>query len=90
MQPIPKHILYVIKNSKTGKIYSFFLKNWASLFISNLLFFSLNSIKVKLYFNVPEMSQFNPKTSIRKYPIFCSWYNFFSANVSDSLNVFHC
>ena len=29
------------------------------------------------------MFSFNPKTSIQKYLIFYSWYNFFSANVSD-------
>ena len=43
------------------------------------LFFLQINIKKKLYSNVPEMSNFNPKTSIQKYPIFCSWYN-----------VFHC
>ena len=29
------------------------------------------------------MFRLNSKTSIQKYPIFCSWYNVFSANVSD-------
>ena len=29
------------------------------------------------------MFDFNLKTSILKYSIFGSWYNFFSANVSD-------
>ena len=29
------------------------------------------------------MPNSNPKTDIQKYPIFCSWYNFFIANVSD-------
>ena len=34
------------------------------------------------------MLNFNPKTSIWKYPIFCSWYNFFNANVSDFYTYF--
>ena len=34
------------------------------------------------------MFSFNPKTSIRKYPTFCSRYNFFSANVSDLYTYF--
>lgn len=83
MLPIPKFILFLTKNSKTGKIYCFFLKNCASLFIPNLLFFPLNNPKKKLYANVPEMCKFNPKMSNQKYPIFCSWYNFFCVNVSD-------
>ena len=29
------------------------------------------------------MTDFNSKMSILKYPIFCRYYNFFSANVSD-------
>jgi hypothetical protein len=72
-----------MKNSKIGKVYCFFLKNWVSLFIPALLFTSPNNTNKKLYINVLEMFSFNPKTSIQKYPIFCSWYNFFSANVSD-------
>ena len=44
---------------------------------------SLNNSKKKLYANVSEMFSIDPKTSIRKYLIFCSFYNFFSANVSD-------
>jgi hypothetical protein len=28
------------------------------------------------------MLNFNPKTGIQKYPIFCGWYNFFDAKVS--------
>ena len=34
------------------------------------------------------MFNFNPKISIRKYPIFCSWHNFFSVNVSDFYTYF--
>ena len=33
------------------------------------------------------MFKFNPKMSIQKYPTFCSWYNFFSANVSDFIRI---
>ena len=32
------------------------------------------------------MLNFDSKTSVQKYHIFCSWYNFFSTNVSD----FYC
>ena len=82
--PVPENIFYFMKDSKRRKISYFFLENWVSLFISiQLFFFSLNKTKKKLYANVPEIFNFNPKTSIRKYPIFWSWYNFFSANVSD-------
>ena len=35
------------------------------------------------------MFNFNPKLSIQKYPIFCRWYNVFSANVSDFFHVFY-
>ena len=69
---------------KYVKYTTFFPKNWTSFFISALLFFfSLNNTKKKSYFNVSEMLNFNPKTSNQKYPIFCSWYNVFIANVSD-------
>ena len=80
---IPKFILHPTKNSKTGKIHCFFLKNWVSIFIPVQLLLSLNNIKKKVHNNMPEMFNFNLKTSIRKYPIFCSCYNFFCANVSD-------
>ena len=95
MLPVRKFISYLMKYSKPRKIHYFFLENWASLFISTLLFFSLNNIKEKVYANVPEMLNFNPKTSIQKYPIFYSWYNFFNANVSDfyryfTVSLFHC
>jgi hypothetical protein len=66
----------------------FFLKNWVSFFISVPLFFSLNNTKKTLYANVPEMLKFDIRMSIRKYPISCSWYNFFSANVSDFYTYF--
>ena len=79
MLPIPKFILYLMRNSKTGKIQYVFFKNGAPLFIPNLLFLPLNNLKTTLYANVPEMCNSNSKTSIQKYPIFCSWYN-----------VFHC
>ena len=71
------------KDSKTCKIFCFFLESWAYIFIPAQLFFSLNNTKKKLYINVPEMINFNPKISIWRYSIFCSWYNFFTANVSD-------
>ena len=80
---VSKFILFLIKNSKTGKIYYFFLKKWVSFFNTALLFFSLDNSEIVLYANVPKMFKFNPKISIQKYPIFCSWYNFFSANISD-------
>ena len=70
MLPIPKFILYHTKDSKTGKIHCFLFENWVSLFIPAQLFFSLNNVKKKLYANVPEMFDFNPKISIWKYPIF--------------------
>jgi hypothetical protein len=47
--------------------------------LSSLICFFIpqNNTKKKLYTNIPEMFNSNPKTSIRKYPIFCCWYNFF-------------
>ena len=51
-------------------------------------FFSLNNAKKKMYANVLEMFSFDSKTSIRRYPIFFSWYNFFSVNVSDFYRYF--
>jgi hypothetical protein len=76
--------LYIIKYSKIGKVHCFLLKNWILLFIPNLLFFFflLNNTKKKSYANVLKMFNFNLKTSIRKYRVFCSCYNFYSANVS--------
>ena len=74
MLPIPKFILYPTKDSKIHEIHGFFLENWVRLFIPAQLFFSLNNTKKKLHANVPEMFNFNPKISIRKHPIFCSWY----------------
>ena len=47
-----------------------------SHFSSLTYFFSPQvNTKKRLYANVPEMPKFNPKISIQKYPIFCSWYN---------------
>jgi hypothetical protein len=46
-------------------------------------FYSLNNSKKGLYTNVPEIIAFNLKTSIHKYSISSSWYNFFNTNVSD-------
>jgi hypothetical protein len=60
-----------------------FLKNWDPAFILTQLSLSLNNVKIALYANVPEVFAFNLKMSIQKYLIFCSWYNCFSANVSD-------
>ena len=34
------------------------------------------------------MFKFDSKMSVWKYPIFCSWYSFFSANVSDFYTYF--
>jgi hypothetical protein len=76
-------LFYISWDSKTRSYHCFFLKNWASLFTYALLFFLLNNTKKELYPNVPEMFYSNLKTSIQKYPIFCSRYNFSSANVSD-------
>ena len=83
MLPAPKFILYLTKDSKTHKMQCFFIKHWVRLFLPAQLFFPLNNTKKKLYANVPEMFNFNPKISIQKYPISNRWYNFFSANVSD-------
>ena len=67
------------KLRKYVKFTAFYLKT-ESHFSSLIYFFPLqNNVKKKLYANVPEMSNFNPKASIQKYRIFCSWYN-----------VFHC
>jgi hypothetical protein len=83
MLPVPELILCPLKASKTSKIHCFFPKNWASLFIPNLFFSPLYNPKKTSYANVPEIIKFNPKPSIQKYPIFCSWYNYFNANVSE-------
>ena len=72
MLPIPKFILYLMKDSKKDKIHYFFLENWVSLFIPALFFFSLNNAKKNLYANVPEMLTFILKTNIQKYPTFCN------------------
>ena len=37
---------------------------------------------------MPEVFNFNPNTSIQKYPTFWSWYNFFSTNVSNFYRYF--
>lgn len=34
------------------------------------------------------MFSINPKMRIQKYPIFCTWYNFFNADVSDFYKYF--
>ena len=78
-----KIILYLMEDSKRRKIHCFLLKNWVSPIILAQLSFSLNNTEKKLYANVPEIINFNSKTSIQKYPIFCSCYNVSSANVSD-------
>ena len=83
MLSVSKFVLYFMKDSEKGKIRCFLLENWDSLFIPAQLFFSLNNAKKNLYANVPDMPNFNSKTSIWKYPIFCTWYNLFSANISD-------
>ena len=74
--------LYPTKDSNIGKTNAFSLKI-EPYFSSLLVFFPNNNTIKKVYASVPEMLSLNPKISIRKYPIFCSWYNFFSANVSD-------
>ena len=89
MLHIPKFILYTTKDSsEIGKIYFFLLENWVPLFICTQLYFSLNNTKKKLYTNEPEMLTFNPKTRFQKYSVFCSRYDFFSANVSDFYRYF--
>ena len=72
MLPTPKFILYLMKVSKTRKIHRFSLKNWATFFIPAQLSFSLTKAKKELYGNIPEMFNFNSKTSIQKYPDFFS------------------
>ena len=57
-----------MKNSKRMEFITFPLKI-ASHFSFLLIFFLLNNIKKKLYDGVPEILNFNPKTSSRKYPI---------------------
>lgn len=61
MLPVPKFILYFMKDIKTRKVHSFFLKNWVRFSIPALLFFPLNNTKKKVYASVPEMLNFNPK-----------------------------
>ena len=70
MLPDLTFILYLTKDSKTRKVHCRFLENWVRLFIPAQLFLSLNNTKKKIYANVPEVLNFNPKISIRKYPIF--------------------
>ena len=77
------NLFYISRKTHKQVNYCFFHKNWVSLFISAKLSFPLNDIKKTIYSNVPEMLNFDQKTSIQKYPIFCSWYNCFGANVSD-------
>ena len=57
-------------------------------FPSPINIFSINDVKEKLHANVPEMFNLTPRTSIWKYPIFCSWYNLFNANISDFYRYF--
>ena len=76
-------ILCLTKASKICKIYCFFLETESHFSSLIYFFFSQNSIKKKLYADLPEMFNSDPKTSIQKYPIFCSWYNVFISNVSD-------
>ena len=58
------------KLQKYVKFTAFFLKT-ESHFSSLICFFFLQiNVKKKIYANVPEMSNFNQKTSIQKYPIF--------------------
>jgi hypothetical protein len=71
------------KLQKYVKFTAFFLKT-KSHFSSLIYFFLLQiNVKKKLYANVPEMSNFNLKTSIQKYPFFAVGITFFIANVSD-------
>jgi hypothetical protein len=88
MLSIPKFILYLAKDSKIRKTRYFFFGNQVLLSSLFYFIFSLNDTKKKLYVNIPEMFNFNPKTSIQKYPIFCSWYNVLTANVSDFFRCF--
>jgi hypothetical protein len=81
MLPVLEFILCLTKDSKTVKLTAFSIKTVPQILF--LLFFSINNTKEKLYDNVQEMINFSLKTSIQKYPTFCSWYNVFSANVSD-------
>ena len=77
-------LFYVARNlQKYLKFTSFLLKTESHFLSLIYFFFPQNNTKKKLYTNVPEISKFNSKTSIQKYLIFCSWYNFFIANVSD-------
>ena len=77
--------IYLMKYVKVRKIccFNFSLKAGPHFSFLFYFFFSLNNANKKIYANVPEMFNFNPKTSIQKYPIFSSWYNFFIANVPD-------
>ena len=62
MIPASKLILYLTKTQKQVKFAAFSLKlNLA--FHPNLIFFSLNNLKIALYFNLPEMFKFNQKLS---------------------------
>jgi hypothetical protein len=77
--------IYLMKYVKTRKLccFNFSLKAGPHFSFLSYFFFSLNNANKKIYANVPEMFNFNPKTSIQKCPICNSWYNFFIANVSD-------
>jgi hypothetical protein len=77
MLPIPKFILCLIKGTKAHEIHCFFLKTRSHFSSLIYFFFSQINTKKKLHVNVPEMFSFNPKTSIQKHSIFCSWYNIF-------------
>ena len=52
------------------------------------IFFLLNDSKIKLYAVVPDMFNFNSKTSFWNYPVSIRKNNFFYANVSDFYTYF--
>jgi hypothetical protein len=83
-----KRLVWLIKYKMYNKISIFYELKWVSLFNHSLLFFPLNDPKKALYAKVTEMFNFNLRMSIQKYSIFCSWYNIFSANVSDFYRYF--
>jgi hypothetical protein len=60
------------KTQKQVKFIAFSLKI-GPCFHPSSTFFSQKNHNKTFYVDMPEMLKFNPKISIQKYPIFCSW-----------------
>ena len=83
MLPIPNSFYISRKTQKQLKFTAVSLKTGSHFLFLIYFCFTQKNPNKSLYADVPEMFKFNLKISIRKYPIICSWYNFFSSNVSD-------